>query len=68
MAKGGSLFVPEERKVAYLKIQEIMRKELPFLPLFQYAKVRGHREGVENVKFNINTRIDTWNVGSWSLS
>lgn len=68
LAKGGSLFVPEERKVAYLKIQEIMRKELPFLPLFQYAKVRGHREGVENVKFNINTRIDTWNVGSWSLS
>ncbi|WP_377289640.1 peptide ABC transporter substrate-binding protein [Rhizobium sp. SG2393] len=68
LAKGGSLFVPEERKAAYLKIQEIMRAELPFLPLFQYATVRGHKQGVENVVFNINTRIDTWNVGSWTVS
>ncbi|WLP57068.1 peptide ABC transporter substrate-binding protein [Agrobacterium fabrum] len=68
LAKGGSLFVPEERKVVYLKIQEIMRKELPLLPLFQYATVRGHKQGVENVKPNVNTRIDTWNVATWHLA
>lgn len=68
LAKGGSLFVPEERKAVYLKIQEIMRKELPLLPLFQYATVRGHKQGVENVKPNVNTRIDTWNVATWHLA
>ncbi|WP_421404554.1 peptide ABC transporter substrate-binding protein [Agrobacterium fabrum] len=68
LAKGGSLFVPEERKAVYLKIQEIMRKELPLLPLFQYATVRGHKQGVENVKPNVNTRIDTWNVATWRLA
>lgn len=68
LAKGGSLFVPEERKVVYLKIQEIMRKELLLLPLFQYATVRGHKQGVENVKPNVNTRIDTWNVATWHLA
>ncbi|EMS99055.1 oligopeptide ABC transporter substrate-binding protein [Agrobacterium tumefaciens str. Cherry 2E-2-2] len=68
LAKGGSLFVPEERKAVYLKIQEIMRKEMPLLPLFQYATVRGHKQGVENVKPNVNTRIDTWNVATWHLA
>ncbi len=68
LAKGGSLFVPEKRKAVYLKIQEIMRKELPLLPLFQYATVRGHKQGVENVKPNVNNRIDTWNVATWRLA
>lgn len=68
LAKGGSLFVPEERKAVYLKIQEIMRKELPLLPLFQYATVRGHKQGVENVTPNVNTRIDTWNVATWRVA
>ncbi|MEZ2218376.1 peptide ABC transporter substrate-binding protein [Rhizobium sp. RCC_161_2] len=65
LAEGGQLFVPEERKKVYQKIQEIMRHDLPFLPLFQYATVRGHKVGVENVTPNINVRIDTWNVGTW---
>ncbi len=65
LTKGGEIFVPEERKAVYLKIQEIMRKELPFLPLFQYATVRGHKQGVENVVPNVNVRIDTWNVATW---
>lgn len=68
LAKGGSLFVPEERKAVYLKIQKIMRKEMPLLPLFQYATVRGHKQGIENVKPNVNTRIDTWNVATWHLA
>jgi peptide/nickel transport system substrate-binding protein len=65
LAKGGGLFVPEERKAVYVKIQEIMRKELPFLPMFQYATVRGHKQGIDNVVPNVNTRIDTWNVATW---
>jgi peptide/nickel transport system substrate-binding protein len=63
--KGGALFVPEERKAVYLKIQEIMRNDLPFLPLFQYATLRGHKQGVDNVLPNVNVRIDTWNIATW---
>lgn len=68
LAQGASSFKPEERKVAYLKIQEIMRADLPFLPMFQYATVRGRAKGVEGFKANVNTRIDTWNIGDWSRS
>lgn len=65
LSKGGELFVPEKRKAVYQKIQEVMRKELPFLPLFQYATVRGHKQGVENVVPNVNVLIDSWNVATW---
>jgi peptide/nickel transport system substrate-binding protein len=65
LAQGGTTFIPEERKKIYLKIQEIMRHELPFLPMFQYATVRGRKEGVEGVVPNINVRIDSWNVATW---
>jgi peptide/nickel transport system substrate-binding protein len=65
LKEGGTVFVPEERKNTYLKIQEIMRDDLPFLPLFQYATVRGAKQGVEGVKPNINNRIDTWNIKDW---
>ncbi|SCW66467.1 peptide/nickel transport system substrate-binding protein [Rhizobium mongolense subsp. loessense] len=65
LTEGGQIFVPEERKKIYLKIQEIMRADLPFMPVFQYAQVRGHKTGAESVVPNVNTRIDSWNVGSW---
>jgi len=39
--------------------------DLPFLPLFQYANIRGYKTGIQGVEANINNRIDTWNVRSW---
>ena len=65
LAEGGKSFVPEERKAAYLKIQEIIRNDLPFLPLFQYVSVGGHKEGLTGYLPNVNVRIDSWNVGTW---
>ncbi|MER8466556.1 peptide ABC transporter substrate-binding protein [Mesorhizobium sp. M1396] len=65
LGSGGVEFVPEKRKQAYLKIQETVRNDLPFLPMFQYATVRGHKSGVEGVEPNINVRIDSWDVATW---
>jgi peptide/nickel transport system substrate-binding protein len=65
LEQGGQIFVPEERKSIYLKIQDIMRAELPFLPIFQYATVRGYKKGAEGIAYNVNVRIDSWNPGSW---
>ncbi|MBP2168231.1 peptide/nickel transport system substrate-binding protein [Erwinia toletana] len=65
LTQGSKLFVPEERKAVYLKIQEIVRQDMPFLPLFPFANVRGHKQGASNVIPNVNVRIDSWNVGTW---
>ena len=65
LESGGVEFVPEQRKQAYLKIQETVRSDLPFLPMFQYATVRGHKSGVEGVVPNINVRINSWDVATW---
>ncbi len=65
LKQGGELVAPEERRPVYLKIQEIMRADLPFLPIFQYATIPGWKVGVEGKTPNINNRIDTWNVRSW---
>ena len=65
LGEGGRVFVPEERKKAYLKIQEIIRNDLPLLPIFQYATVRGHKKGMTGFVPNVNNRIDSWNVGTW---
>lgn len=68
LKKGGSLVSPEERLPVYHRIQEIMRHDLPFLPIFQYANIRGYKTGIEGIEANINNRIDTWNVRSWRWS
>ncbi|MGH6861153.1 MAG: peptide ABC transporter substrate-binding protein, partial [Phyllobacterium sp.] len=65
LGDGGQVFVPEERKKSYLKIQEIMRSDLPFLPIFQYATIRGRKKGMTGFTPNVNNRIDTWNIGTW---
>lgn len=65
LKEAGNTFVREERRKLYFKIQEIMRADLPFLPMYQYATVRGRKKGVEGFLPNINNRIDSWNVNTW---
>ncbi|MGN6769314.1 MAG: peptide ABC transporter substrate-binding protein [Rhizobiaceae bacterium] len=67
LEQGATEFVPEERKKAYLTVQQTVRNDLPFLPMFQYATVRGHKSNIQGIEPNINVRIDTWNVGIWYL-
>jgi peptide/nickel transport system substrate-binding protein len=66
LEKGAKLFVPEERREVYFQVQEIMREDLPLLPLFQYANLRGHKEGLTGYEPNVNLRITTWNVNDWN--
>ena len=65
LLEGGGLVDQEARLPVYRKIQEIIRADLPFLPIFQYAVIPGWKTGVEGRTPNINNRIDTWNVRSW---
>ena len=53
------------RKAAYLKLQELTRRDLPYLPIFQYAMVQGVKTGLEGFVPNINTQENCWNANAW---
>jgi peptide/nickel transport system substrate-binding protein len=54
-----------KRRALYLRAQEIMRADLPFLPIFTYARIEGVRSGLVNYKLNSNTFTNTWNMHEW---
>lgn len=67
MKQGGETFTPEERKPIYQKMQEVIRKDLPFLPIYQYAVCKGRKDTVSGPAPNVNNRIDDWNVRDWKI-
>jgi peptide/nickel transport system substrate-binding protein len=54
-----------KRRALYLRAQEIMRADLPFLPIFSYARIEGVKQGLLNYKPNSNTLTNTWNLYEW---
>jgi peptide/nickel transport system substrate-binding protein len=46
-------------------VQEIVRQDLPFLPLFAYANVFGRKEGLEGFEANSNARVASWHATGW---
>jgi peptide/nickel transport system substrate-binding protein len=65
MKEGQATFNQERRKEIYFKLQEIVREELPILPIFQYAPLEGIKDGLIGYQPNINQRQNAWNLGSW---
>lgn len=65
LEQGGRMFVPEKRKEVYDEIQRLVHEDMPFLPMFQYANLRGHKTGLEGFNPNVNVRIETWNLNEW---
>ncbi len=65
LEKGARTFDPEARRAIYLRVQEIVRQDLPFLPLFAATNVVGRKEGLEGFKMNANTRVASWHATGW---
>lgn len=65
LAEGAAEVDPAKRKPAYLKMQEITRKDLPYLPIFQYAMVQGVKKGLEGFDPNVNVQENSWNANTW---
>jgi peptide/nickel transport system substrate-binding protein len=65
LEKGTRTFDREERRAIYLRVQEIVRQDLPFLPLFAYANVFGRKEGLEGFEANSNARVASWHAAGW---
>jgi len=62
---GAQTFDPEARRQIYNRVQEIVRQDLPFLPLFAATYVVGKKEGLEGWEVNPNTRVASWRAASW---
>jgi peptide/nickel transport system substrate-binding protein len=65
LAEGASTFDRAKRKAAYMQMQVITRRELPFLPLFQYAWIEGTKKGLEGYESSINVQSNAWNARDW---
>ena len=63
--KGARSFDPEARRLIYLRVQELVRHDLPFLPLYQNNAVQGLKKGIYGVVPNGNTRTESWNALAW---
>lgn len=65
LEKGVRTFDPEARRAIYLKVQEIVRRDLPFLPLFGATYVVGRKAKLEGFAQNSNTRTASWHAAGW---
>ena len=65
LEKGRSSFDIEERKTVYTEVQQIVREDLPFMPLFAYTNVLGRKAGLEGFVFNSNTRTASSHAAAW---
>ncbi|MBH5368467.1 peptide ABC transporter substrate-binding protein [Bradyrhizobium glycinis] len=64
--KGARTFDPEARRAIYYRVQELVRRDLPFLPLYQSNAVEGLKKGISGFVPNGNTRTESWNAVAWS--
>lgn len=65
LAEGASTVDVAKRKAAYLKMQEFTRRDLPYLPIFQYAMVQGVKKGLTGFTPNVNVQENCWNAHTW---
>jgi peptide/nickel transport system substrate-binding protein len=65
LAQGASNLDPQARRPLYRKIQQLIRDDLPFLPLYQKARVAGFVSDLRGYQGNVNVRIDCWNIDVW---
>ena len=68
LAKGSSTLDRSARRAAYIRMQEVVRHDLPFLPLFQYATVEGTKARLKGYVPSINVQSNLWNVHDWTWS
>jgi peptide/nickel transport system substrate-binding protein len=54
-----------KRRAIYLKVQEVIRADLAYLPIFAAVRIEGVRQGIVNYKPNSNTLTNTWNLHEW---
>jgi peptide/nickel transport system substrate-binding protein len=54
-----------KRRAIYLKLQEVIRTDLAYLPIFSYVRIEGVKQGIVNYTPNSNTLTNSWNMHEW---
>lgn len=57
-----------KRKEMYHRVQELIRDDLPFLPLFSRPLINGSNAKLKGYASNVNVLANTWNAKSWYWS
>ena len=65
LEEGASTVDVEQRKAIYHKVQELVRNDLPYLFIFQYAMVEGTKQGLQGYQANVNVQSNCWNIRDW---
>lgn len=65
LAEGAATVDIAERTRVYQELQQVTRRDLPYLPIFQYAMVEGTKADLEGFAANVNVRTNCWNIASW---
>jgi peptide/nickel transport system substrate-binding protein len=65
LQEGASTIDREKRAEIYRRMQEATRRDLPYLPIFQYAQVEGTKAGLQGFKPNIYVQMNTYNCNQW---
>ena len=65
LQKGQRTFDQEARRKIYTEVQQIVREDLPFLPMFALTNVVGRKEGLKGSEPNPNTRTASWHASAW---
>lgn len=68
LERGVKTFDPVVRREIYHKVQEIIRQDLPFMPLFSANIVYGRKAKIQGFVPNTNTRTESWKAAGWSWS
>lgn len=63
--KGTTTIPRDQRKLIYAQIQQTVRGDLPFLPIFQYARIEGTKAGLNGYVPNLNVLSNSWNINTW---
>ena len=65
LQKGATTLGQAKRIPIYQELQSVLRADLPFLPIYQYAEVEGTKAKLLGYEPNINVRLNTWNLETW---
>lgn len=65
LVEGSRTFDTEKRREIYFRVQEIIRRDLPLLPMYSKTHVYGRKADLMGYRANTNTRTECWNAASW---
>lgn len=68
LLKGATTLDQSKRKPIYYELEEMIRHDLPMLPVFQYARIEGTKAGLVGYQPSVYVASNCWNIGEWYWS